>query len=313
MTHIYSIYKKGIISETPIYNKFVNLIHVEFYNVTNLNKPLQNEIYEYIKENQTSYHKQNHFFGYLKKGYISIYRENTCIRGCITSRHVDFVFDQEKIDAYSTDFIYADTSYILKCLIQTHEYKKHTVAYPTSIITSMTNIRFLVPLISYNIQWLYTKSFTKYKFSLKTRIIKNTPELLNDVYNCFQKNKFKYQITPTIYTLTELIQSKNISIYSIYNPYLIAILFFKNTYELHDDLSIVDWIGTIIVDKTNMELVNAGISTILYGIHKTFNIVRIHQLSDTPSYSTYFKQTECKKYVYNYGIYSVLPSTFFMI
>ena len=310
MTHIYSFYKKGIISETPLYNKFVNLVQVEFYNVTNLTEVLQNEIYEYIKENQNSYHKQNHFFGYLKKGYISIYRENTCIRGCITSRHVDFVLDQEKIDAYSTDFIYADTSYILKCLIQTHEYRKHTVAYPTSIITT-TNLRFLVPLISYNIQWLYTKSFIKYKFSLKTKIIKNTPELLNDIYTCFQKNKFKCQITPSVYTLTQLIQSKNVSIYSIYNPYLVAILFFKNNYELEEDLSIVDWIGTIIVD-TEIDLIQI-ISTIIHGIRKTFKIVRIHQISHTPMYTTQYKTTECRKYAYNYGIYSLPPSKCFFL
>jgi hypothetical protein len=124
------------------------------------------------------------------------------------------------------------------------------------------------------------------------------------VFVQFRKNKFKCQVTPNIYTLTELIQTKNISIYSIYNPYLVAIFFFKNTYELYDDLSIVDWIGSIFVDTTDMEVINAGISTILYGIQKTFKIVRIHQVSDTPSYPSHFKVSDCNKYVYNYGIYT---------
>jgi hypothetical protein len=313
MTHIYNIYKPGIITEIPVYNKFVDLFKISFYNVNDLTLELQNELYEYVNENQHSYHKKTHFLGYLKKGFISIYKENTCIRGCITSRHVKFTLDKEELDAYATDFIYADTPYILKCLIQTHEYRKHTEAYPTSIITSMKNIRFLVPLTSYNIQWLYTRSFIKYKLSLKTKIIKNTPQLLNDIYGCFKKNKFKCQITPTIYTLTTLIESKNISIYSIYNPFLIAILFFKNTYELEDDLSIVDWIGTIILDSSDMNLIQSSISTIIYGIQKTFKIIRIHQVSNTLSYSNYFKMTECKKYVYNYGVYTILASNCFFL
>jgi len=313
MSHSYGLYKKGILSEQPIHNKFVDVVHVVFYNVDDLTSELQDELYEYVKENQPSYHKKNHFLGYLKKGYVSIYRENNCIRGCITSRQVQFRLDQDTIDAYSTDFIYADTSYILKCLIQTHEYNKHKIAHSTSIITHMKSIRFLVPLVNYKIQWLYTQSFIKYKFSLKTRLIKNTPDLLNDVYTSFRKNKFKCQVTPNIYTLTELIQSKNISIYSIYNPYLVAVLFFKNTYELEDDLSIVDWIGTIVVDSEDMELVHGGISTILYGIKKTFKIVRIHQLSDTLSYPSQFKTTECNKYVYNYGIYTISPSDCFFL
>ena len=307
--HFGTLYKKGILAETPVENKFI-VSQVEFYNVTTINKELENELYEYMKQNWHSYHKKSHFMGYLKKGYVSIYRENT-IRGCITSRSVEFQFDQEKIDAYSTDFLYADTSYILKCLIQTHEFKKHKIAYPTSIFTSIPKISWIVPITTYDIQWIYTKSFQKYRFPLKTRFVKATPSSLNEVFAGF-KTPFSCQMTPTLYTLSALIESKNISIYSIYNPYLVAILFFKNTYELDDDLSIVYWIGTIIVDK-EPELIQQVISTILNNIHKTFKIVRIHQLSHTPSYTTHYKTTKCRKYAYNYGIYSLPPSQCFFL
>jgi hypothetical protein len=302
--HYLTIYKKGIISDQPIVTKFV-VPQVEFYNVTNLNKELENELYEYVKEKQTSYHKKTHFMGYLKKGYVSIYRENTCIRGCITSRAVEFRFDNEVVDAYSTDFIYADTSYILKCLIQSHEYKKHAI----SIFTSMTKIQWVMPITTYDIKWIYTSSFKKYTFPLKTKFVKATPSTLNEVFSCF--NAFQCQMTPSIYTLSALIESQNISIYSIYNPYLVAIIFFKNNYELEEDLSIVDWIGTIIVD-IEIDLIQI-ISTIIYGIRKTFKIVRIHQLSHTPNYTMQYKTTECRKYAYNYGIYSLAPSQCFFL
>jgi hypothetical protein len=112
-------------------------------------------------------------------------------------------------------------------------------------------------------------------------------------------------MTPSPYTLSALIETKNVSIYSIYNPYLVAILFFKNMYELEEDFSIVDWIGTILVDKSDMEMVHKAISTVLHGIHKTFKIVRIHQVSHTPTYTNHYKTTKCRKYAYNYGVYTI--------
>ena len=307
--HYLTLYKKGLLADQPVNNKFV-VPQVFFYNVTELTKELENEVYDYVKEKQSSYLKKTHFMGYLKKGYLSIYRENTCIRGCITTRQVEFMFDKETVDAYSTDFLYADTPYILKCLIQSHEYKKHTI-YPISIFTSMTKIQWVMPITTYDIQWVYTSSFRKYTFPLTTKFVKAVPSSLNEIFTCFKK-PFPCQMTPSIYTLSSLIESQNISIYFIYNPYLVAILFFRNSYELEEDLSIVDWIGTIVLDK-QVDLLQRVISTIINGIRTTFKIVRIHQLSHTPTYTTQYKTTTCRKYAYNYGIYSLPPSQCFFL
>lgn len=305
MSHIYNFPKSGILSLEPTLNKYVDIPNVHFYPVHELTELQKNEIYEYVKEKQPSFHKQSHFFGYLKKAYLSVHRDlNEIITGCITSRHVTFTLNKVSMDAYYTDFIFADTSFILKKLIQTHEYIKHTHC-PLTLFSS-SKISFLVPLTTYSIAWVHTNSFQKYKFPLKTRILKAVPETLISVYDCFKK-PFQCQMIPSMYQLSRLIQSKNISIYYIYNPYLVAVLFFKNTCELYNDLSIVDWVGTILLDKKNMDIVKNVISTILNGIQTTFKIVRIHQVSDTPSYSS-FKKTECVKYVYNYGISSVPPS-----
>ena len=311
ITHVYSFYKKGVLSEHPIVNTYV-VPKVIFYKTSDMTKEEENELYEYVKENQPSYHKKTHFMGYLKKAYISVYRENTCIRGCITSRHIDFTFDKETVDAYSTDFMYADTPHILKCLIQSHEYKKHVAGYPVSIFTSNTNLRFLVPITTYDIRWMYTRTFQKYTFPLKTKFVKAIPSSLNDVYSCLKK-PFACQMSPSIYTLAALIESRNVSIYSIYNPFLVAILFFKNNYELEDDFSIVDWVGTFMVDPSDMNFIHRAISTVLYGIRKTFKIVRIHQVSDTPVYINQYKITQSRKYAYNYGIYALPPSQCFFL
>jgi hypothetical protein len=304
MTHIYNFPKTGILSTTPTLNKYVDIPNIRFYPVHELTNLQKTEIYEYVKEQQPSFHKQTHFFGYLKKAYLSVYREEGIIQGCITSRHVSFTF-KETVDAYCTDFIFANTGAILKKLIQTHEYVKHSKC-PLTIFSSSFRIRYLVPLTRYPIQWVRTTTFIKYTFPRKTRIVKALPETLLSVHECLQ-TPFQCQMIPSMYQLTRLIQSQNLSIYYIYNPYLLAVLFFKNTFELHNDLSIVDWIGTILLDKKNMNLVKNAISTLLHGIQATFKIVRIHQVSDTPSYDC-FRQTEMVKYVFNYGIYRVPPS-----
>ena len=44
--HYMTLYKKGIIREHPINNKFV-IPKVEFYNLINLSKELENEIYDF--------------------------------------------------------------------------------------------------------------------------------------------------------------------------------------------------------------------------------------------------------------------------
>ena len=304
ITHIYNFPKTGILSTTPTLNKYVDIPNIRFYPVHELTNLQKTEIYEYVKEQQPSFHKQTHFFGYLKKAYLSIYREEGIIQGCITSRHVSFTL-QETVDAYCTDFIFANTYEILKKLIQTHEYVKHTKC-PVTIFSSSFRIRYLVPLTRYPIQWVHTTTFIKYTFPCKTRIIKALPETLLSVNECL-KTPFQCQMIPSTYQLTRLLQTQNLSIYYIYNPYLIAVLFFKNTFELYKDLSIVDWIGTILLDKKNMNVVKNAISTLLHGIQATFKIVRIHQVSDTPSYDS-FQQTEMVKYVFNYGVYRVSPA-----
>jgi hypothetical protein len=95
--HYLTLYKKGILADHPVDNKFV-VPQVLFYNVTELTNELENELYDYVKEKQTSYHKKSHFIGYLKKGYVSIYFENRSIRGCLTSRQVEFKFDNETVE-----------------------------------------------------------------------------------------------------------------------------------------------------------------------------------------------------------------------
>jgi len=146
ISHIYNLPKSGILSLEATLNKYVDIPHIRFYQVNELTELQKKEIYEYVKEKQPSFHKQSHLFGYLKKAYLSVHRDSDrIINGCITSRHVSFTLNQVTINACCTDFIVADTSFILKKLIQTHEYTKHTHC-PISLVSSSFKIPFVVHL-----------------------------------------------------------------------------------------------------------------------------------------------------------------------
>ena len=67
MTHIYNFPKTGVLCAIPTLNKYVDIPKLQFYQVNELTDLQKTEIYEYVKEQQPSFHKQTHFFGYLKK------------------------------------------------------------------------------------------------------------------------------------------------------------------------------------------------------------------------------------------------------
>ena len=66
------------------------------------------------------------------------------------------------IDAEAKFFTSIQSIQNIQELLQSHEYKKH----PISIFTSMTKIQWVMPITTYDIQWVYTSSFRKYTFPL---------------------------------------------------------------------------------------------------------------------------------------------------
>jgi hypothetical protein len=97
-----------------------------------------------------------------------------------------------------------------------------------------------------------------------------------------------------------MIQEKQLTIF--YYDY--AILFFKNTFELENNQTMLDWIGTICLQPCSL---NEAMSTLFHTFRKIYPIIRIHQLSDTPIYIGY-KETYLNHYVYNFGIKKYNPN-----
>jgi len=286
MRHIYEFPKYGILSP-PIFNKYCDVIKVR--------PATPDEVIPYIQSQSNGYETKSHLLGYLNTSYISMY-EN--IKGCMTSRKVNFFYGSRKT-AYYHDFIYGDTYAIKRTLFQTHEYARSIkTKCGISFFSSDFKIPFLIPVTVYPIQWLKTASFHK----KRERIVKASEDMLYVLYEVF-KTPLMCQVTPEIDKIAYMMKSKVLSIYYYYTSELSAIFFFKNPLILEGNDAIVDWVGTISLKN---ESIQDAISTLLYSIRKTFPIVRIHTLSHTPLYNGY-KTTKKVYYIYNYGIKRISP------
>jgi hypothetical protein len=292
MRHIYNFPVYGILSTSPIMNKYCDTIHVH--------EATADEVVEYVTSHSPGYETKDHLMGYLQNAYITVYKSPD-IQGCMTSRRIQ-MWDDCKKTAYFHDFIYANSDTIKRKLFQTHEYMRMLkTKCMISIFSYEKCIPFLIPVTRYTIQWVKTNTFQKYVLP-KRSWIRATPTMLYPLHEAF-KSPFRCQISPDILNIATMIQSKLLSVYYYYTTELVAILFFKNTFQLEKNEAIVDWIGTISLKNDNIE--NA-ISTLFYTFRKMYPIVRIHQVSHTPLYCGY-KTSELVYYIYNYGIERIPP------
>ena len=294
MRHLWGFSSTGIIRPTPLWNTYCTMC---VYPST------IKEVLPYlqiIKENHASY---------LESSYSSVYKINNEVKGTIVSRKVKFFYPKVQ-DAYYHEHFVGDSETIKNKLFQTHEYNRMVkTKCLVSIFSTNKRISWLVPVTRYSIEWVRAYWFTLSAIP-KSSFVKVTKDNLSILYHHW-KIPFLCQMNPSLISLTDMIDSKKISIFYHYSQeVLVAIFFFKNTFELDKKDSILDWIGTILLDK-KYDL-HKAISTLLYSIRKMYPIIRIHQLSDTPRYKGY-KQSHLQHYIYNYGTKRIPPKDCFFL
>ena len=289
ISHICTLTKRRILSK-PVFNKYCDTLHV--FETT------PEKVMDYLLEKSSGYEKESHLLGYLKYAYITSYK--LPVQGCMTSRKVNF-FYPSRMTAYYHDFIQANTDTIRRTLFQTHEYMRCLkTKCSISIFSTEKRIPFLVPVTRYPVHWVKTNTFTKYKITHSfVRVHSKNLSILYDLW----KHPLPCQMTPDLMNIANMIQSKVLSIYYCYSTEVEFVLFFKNTLCLENNECILDWIGTISLTK---KCIHEAISTLFHSFRKTYPIIKIHQISDTPYYKPY-KTTEKMYYIYNYGIERISP------
>lgn len=287
MRHLWGLPSTGVIRPDPWWNTYCS-IHVQPSTLKDASP--------YLDRSPT----------YLESAYCSVYK-NPEIQGCIVSRKVKFYYPTI-LDAYYHEIIKADSESIRQSLFQTHEYfRRKDTKCAISLFSSPTRIAWLVPVTRYPLEWIRSYWFKKYPIP-KASFVQGTKENLSVLYDAWKK-PFLCQMNPSLITLTDMIDSKRISLFYYYQESLAAIFFFQNTMELDKDDAILDWIGTIRFTKDPIE---KAISTLLYSFRKVYPILRIHQVSDTPRYHGY-KQSHLNHYIYNYGTKRISPKDCFFL
>jgi len=288
MRHIWGLPSAGIIRTISLWNTYCSM---------NVYPSTLEELIPYINKPNLSY---------LESAYCTVYKKDD-IQGCILSRKVK-VFYPTIMDAYYHEIIKADSESIKQSLFQTHEFlRMKDTKCMVSLFSSPTRIAWLVPVTRYPLEWIRSYWFKKYPIP-KWCFVKGTKDNLSVLYDAWKK-PFLCQMNPSLINLSDMIDSKRISLFYYYQESLVAIFFFQNTMELDKDDAILDWIGTIRFTKDPIE---RAISTLLYSFRKVYPILRIHQVSDTPRYHGY-KQSHLNHYIYNYGTKRISPKDCFFL
>lgn len=304
--HIYDMMNTQavILTETPLYNKYCDTIHVHESTIS--------DIFPYLQSVHPGFLNSSHV-DYLQKinAIVSVFK-NPDIQGCIISRKVNLFYSIDRT-VYYHEFVYGNTEKIKQTLFQTHEYMRFfKTKYPISIFSTEYRISYLIPVVRYPIQWMQTNTFKKYVLS-KNSMVRVTKDMLYPMYELFQRHAFICRMIPSLDSMASMMDSKIISLFYHYNnSVLIAVFIFKNTLLLEQpNMALLDWIGTIHVTEdplssSQSQTMSESISTLLYTFRKTFPIVRIHQVSKTPSYVGY-KKTYMNHYIYNCGVKRISP------
>lgn len=283
ISHIYG-FRSGLLLPFPLFNKYCDTLHVVETECTD-------EVIQYIQKKASYFKTDACIKSHLLNTFITIYVKSG-IQGCLVSKKVNFSLCK---DSYYHTEMYSDSH--MHVLFQTHEYLRAIkTKCPVALFSSPKKIPLLKPVVHYSIQWIKSDTFCNYQ--LPKKIIRATSEMIYHDYYLW-KHKFPCQVLPSLDEMMYMIQHKQLTIFY----YDHAILFFKNTFELENNQTILDWIGTICLQPCSLK---EAISALFYTFRKIYPVIRIHQLSDTPIY-TGFKETYLNHYVYNFGIKKYNP------
>jgi len=295
ISNILGIRKKGVL-DTPQFNKYCDLFLV---------MPPKNieETLDYLQSKHVSY-PRNALQIKVENAFINVYKQ-PFIQGCMISRKVIW---KETKNVYFHE-IYSDSNKIYRILFSTHLYLLYTKTKSSvSMFTSSYKLPFLVPMTYYSIDWIKSNTLVKHKIK-KNSIVRAEERMLYDVYPLW-KDKFPCTITPSIDLIVLMVKNKQLSVFYHYEgEVLCTLFFFKNSYEIEDSRSILDWIGTIRIVDVSIKNI---ISTLLNTFTKQYPIIRVHNISHTP-FTCGYKKTYNYYYMYNYGIRRIPSSKCFFI
>jgi hypothetical protein len=212
-----------------------------------------------------------YFIGHNAKTFITVYNEDILlvdknqlepicdskIIGTITSRPIHIKINNGDanavFDAYYIDHIYFENHSILPELLKTHNYNQCTINNKVSINIfkqQKTLLYGIVPLCKYKVFEFSVDKWTKpiYLDSMYN-IVEINSQNIYLLYEFIKENSIKFNIVMNsdVSNLVELINSKNLFVYTVVcHDEIICAYFFKKTCLFKDrDLEILSLVGSI--------------------------------------------------------------------
>lgn len=228
----YWIFPPGTLNKTkPQINKYTNLKEIAFINYNQLENIdlFINFIQKYYLNTSEIIYKPTKnnivpYFDNTKKSYFSIYKKDDEIVGVMTSRVLNVILGNIKFPTYYVDYLCVKTenrkSGIAQQIIQTHDYNQRTYTNISSSLFKRENqLNAIIPLVTY-ISFGYNMEKWNNIIILHNSLSLVSIKKLNiaNFIKFISQNtkKFDACILPEINIILQLIESKNIYIYALY-------------------------------------------------------------------------------------------------
>jgi len=269
----------------------------------------------YLKtqSNDVYYPNAEHIVSYFVNAYISVYaavgeatkgeatKGEANIEGCIVSRPVELYVDGKGYRAYFHETMTSEKDEISRRLISTHSTNLAT-QFPNAplVFSTTTPIMFVVPAIEYDVRWVQTKIFRKYRLPLVS-YIKVTEKNVHLVVEWWKEHRYSLNITPTTAQLVSWLQSKTASIYFVAKGgEMLGSFYFKKTLMVEQNKGVVDCCCAVF--PNDKSLLFQTLSTLLYRGRRANPILRVHMVSDLTTLPLLpsFKKTKLYHYFYRY-------------
>jgi hypothetical protein len=239
-----------------------------------------------------------HLLASFEGAYISVYGD---YKGSIVSRPVDLRLDDKSYRGFFHDSMTSQETDVSRRLISTHA-SNAAAAYPKSpaVFCSPSPLLFLLPVVHYEIRWIQSIFFPKFKLP-NVSFLKINESNINLLVEWWRANPFTFQMVPTIAQLVAWLTSKTASVYFVLEGGLmVGSFFFKNTWMVEKNKGVIDCCGAIFAE--NKTLSYQAFCTLMHKVRKTCPIVRLHLCSHLTllPYIPYFKLSSAYYYLYRY-------------
>ena len=304
--HWWSLPRPGMRLGAPP-EKYVDHSHVRSFGGDDMPLDEVDALLRYVKTqtNDVFFPDADQVAVFLTGSFVSVYcamsgaMSGAMLDGCIVGRPVDVRMGGQKYQGFFNEVMASDSEKVSRFLFCTHEMNKRK-KYPDAVTIFRTScpILFVVPTAVYDVRWVQTKLYTRYRHPGLT-LVKATESNVHEIMKLWETKRSGFRVTPTVYQLVAWIKANLASVYyAVKTNAIVGMFFFRKSLMVDRNKCVIDCCSATVLDSD----VGLAFSSLMHRYRRTFPIVRLHMQADVGQLPMrgWYKAT--KEYVFVYGV-----------